>query len=328
MKKIKIGNKTINTNIFLAPMAGWTDLSFRLISREYGAKFCFYEMLDANSMIFDPQKNDADLIKTIKKDLPIAGQIVGSNVENIVKASKIFTKKRDMSFLDINSACPVKKITKKKAGAYLLKTPKILFKIIKTLSNEIDLPITVKLRLGYDKIDLKEILKITKGCEKNGASALFVHGRTRAQGYSGDIDYKTLKTIKEESIVPIICSGNIFSPKDAKEMFEKTLCDGILVARGSLGNPWIFKNIESYLKTGEIPPPPTILERKKALLKHLSLIEKYKQTSEFTKRGQMRRISQFYIKGTRNAAKIREAFNRTKSYEEILEIINSIEDGL
>ena len=243
---INIGNYKLKTNILLAPLAGCADLPFRLIMREYGAKFGFFEMIDANAL--KRNKKSLEMLKTTAKDRPIAGQLVGSNPEIMLSSAKEMINHVDIKFLDINAACPVRKVIKKKAGAYLLKEPILLYKIIKKLSSNLNLPITVKLRIGYDRTDNKNIADIAASCEHNGASAIFVHGRTRTQGYSGPVDYSAIRSVKNAVSVPVFGSGNIFTPEQAKEMMEGTGCDGIIVARGSFGNPWIFKNILNYIK--------------------------------------------------------------------------------
>ncbi len=179
---LKIGSKNIKTNIMLAPMSGHTDLSFRLIAREMGAKFCFFEMVDAKSLCYNNPKTLA-LLKTTKKDMPIAAQLLGREPDIMLKAAQKLTALANISFLDINSACPVKKVTSKQAGAYLLNDANKLCKIIKELASSLPVPITVKIRVGYGKADLAETLNLVKKCVKSGVSAVFAHGRTRSQGY-------------------------------------------------------------------------------------------------------------------------------------------------
>ncbi|MFA5839832.1 MAG: tRNA dihydrouridine synthase DusB [Candidatus Margulisiibacteriota bacterium] len=318
---VKIGSQEINTNIFLAPMSGCTDLPCRLISRDFGAKFCFYEMIDAHSLIYRSVKGDSEYLLTCIEDQPIAGQLLGADEETMLKAAKIFLSLRKLSFLDINAACPVKKVVKKKAGATLLKNPTQLNKIIKTLATKLDIPITVKLRVGYSKADDKEIIKIAKGCQKNGAAAIFIHGRTQKQGYSGEISYKSIAAVKEAVKIPVFGSGNVFTAELAKKMLDETGCDGILVARGALGNPWIFKDIEHYLKTGKNLPPPTQEERLKAMQIHLNYILKHKHPKNMI--GFLRKIAIWYTKSFPNASKMRQEIGLAKSYDELLETIES-----
>lgn len=303
-------------------MAGCTDLSFRLIAREHGAKLCFLEMVDANSMV-NRKDTDIDIIKTIKKDSPLAGQLVGATPELMVKAAKRLLKLVDIKFLDVNAACPVKKMMKKKAGSYFMKEPDNLFKIVKLLSTKLDIPITVKLRIGYNHVDQEHIMDIAKKCEADGASALFVHGRTMKQGYSGEIDYETIRKIKDSVKVPVFGSGNVFDPKMAKKMLDNTGCDGVMVARGALGNPWIFENIEKQLE-GKPLYIPSIEERLTVLKEHLAYLKKYKIIHPESLIGYMRKVSLWYVREFEGAGKMRGIINSVKSYEELLELIHKL----
>jgi len=237
-------------------MAGCTDLSFRLIARESGAKVCFFEMVDTNALIYN-NPGTFRLLKTTEEDVPLAAQLLGSDAEGFMRAAeKLITLAPRISFLDINSACPAGKALKKGAGAELLDNPELLASIVKILSSELPVPVTVKLRIGHTKKDPALIRRTARSCEDNGAAALFVHGRTALQGYRGAVDYESIAEIKRSVKIPVFGSGNIFSAEDAENMFRETGCDGILVARGSLGNPWIFGEIETFLKTGEKTPAP------------------------------------------------------------------------
>ncbi len=321
---IEIGSAKINTNIFLAPLSGCSDLAFRLIAREHGAKFCFFEMIDANALIRSHKKTVGSILKTMKKDLPIAGQLLGADPSLMLDAAQKFATIADIQFLDINSACPVKKVIKKGAGAYLLEKPETLYKILKKLSSSLKIPITVKIRIGYHKKDEEIITDTVQRCRQNGAAAIFVHGRTQAQGYAGTVDYKLINTIKKSLDIPVFGTGNIFSPELAKKMFDETGCDGILVARGAFGSPWIFKNIENYLKSGKIPPAPDLSLRKKVLKKHLSYIKKYRDSKPDTEIGVMRKVAIWYLKGFPYATKTRDQISRVRDYAALLKLIDGL----
>jgi len=277
-------------------MSGITDLSFRLISREFGAEQCFFEMLDAKITLCNHPGSRRPL-RTIKQDTPIAAQLVGSDPRVMLDAAEKLRTLVDISFLDINSACPVKKIIKKGAGAALLQNTETLGKIINALSSRLPIPVTVKLRTGFDKRDIKKCVNTALHCEANGASIIFIHGRTRSQGYSGIIDYESIKAVKDAVGIPVMGSGNIFAPSMAKKMLDETGCDGLLVARGALGNPWLFRNIEEYLHNGETHTRPAIGVRKKVLAKHLAYIEKYNEMSDTNKTGYMGKVKKWYLKG-------------------------------
>ncbi len=320
---IKIGSATIDTNIFLAPLSGCSDLAFRLIAREQGAKFCFFEMVDANALIRNYEKT-LGLLSTTKKDSPIAAQLLGADPAVMADAAQKLVSIRDISFLDINSACPVRKVVSKGAGAHLLEKPDMLCKILKKVSSSLKIPVTVKIRTGYHKNDIKKIINTAEKCQESGAAAIFVHGRTRAQGYSGEVDYEAIKKIKEAVRIPVFGTGNIFTPALAKKMFDETGCDGIAVARGAFGNPWIFRNIENYLKNGCVLPEPDLPDKKKVLKKHLAYIDKYRHSIPSAEIGFMRKVAMWYTKGLPGAATIRAKITRIQTYPKLIELIDSL----
>lgn len=314
----------MNPKIYLAPMSGVTDLAFRLISRRLGAAHCFFEMIDSKALLYDHPKN-RNLRKTIKKDFPIAAQLLGADPSVMLDAAEKLTALVDISFLDINSACPVKKVIKKGAGAALLEDTARLSEIIKRLASRLRVPVTVKLRTGFNKRDVRECVRIAQICQANGASIVFIHGRTMSQRYLGDIDYESIKAVKEALDIPVFGSGNIFNPFMAKKMLDETGCDGILVARGALGNPWIFKNTERYLKNGEPPKNPSLAVKKKVLKDHLAYIEKYKDIAQASKIGFMGKVTMWYFKGYYNAARIRTRIRKVRSYKELINLIDCVQ---
>ena len=313
----------MNPKIYLAPMSGTTDLAFRLISRKLGALHCFFEMIDAKSLVYKHPKTKL-LLKTIEKDSPLAAQLVGADPSVMLDAAEKILSFVDISFLDINSACPAKKIIKKGAGAALLKNTTRLGKIIKKLTSKLQIPVTVKLRTGFNERDVRESVRTAKICQANGASIIFIHGRAKSQSYFGDIDYESIKATKIALKIPVFGSGNIFNPLMAKRMLDETGCDGILVARGALGNPWIFKNIENYLKNGQTTSPLSLSTKKKVLKVHLAYIEKYKEITHTNKIGFMGRVTMWYLKGLFNAARIREQICKVTSYKKLINLIDHI----
>jgi nifR3 family TIM-barrel protein len=312
--------------IYLAPMSGITDLPFRLISREFGATQCFFEMVHANSIIYEHPKNKR-LLKTVKKDSPIAAQLLGADPGLMLEAAQKLATLADISFLDINSACPVKKVIKKGEGAALLENRARLGKIVKKLSSGLGLPVTVKLRAGFIKRDVRGCVKTALVCQENGASVVFIHGRTRLQGYSGDIDYESIRAVKKALKIPVFGSGNIFNPVMAKKMLDETGCDGILVARGALGNPWIFRDIRRYLKNSKIPEDKSLPEKMKVLKKHLGYMHKYNDAKASHKAGLLGKVAIWYLKNFPNASKIRDKVFRLKSYDELINLIDSVSDS-
>jgi tRNA-dihydrouridine synthase B len=315
----------MNPKIYLAPMAGITDLPLRLISRGLGAQHCFFEMLDAKATVYNHPASRRCL-KTLKKDFPIAAQLLGGDPCVMLDAAEKLTTLVEISFLDINSACPAKKIIKKGAGAALLNDTATLGKIVEKLSSKLRIPITVKLRTGFHTRDIKECVKTAKLCQTNGASTVFIHGRTSSQGYYGDIDYESIKAVKAALKIPVFGSGNILNPFMAKKMLDETGCDGILVARGALGNPWIFKDIDNYLKKGKTLKKPTLAVKKRILKKHLAYIEKYKDMTDNDKIGFMGKVTMWYLKGLHGATKIRVCISKVTSYKELVSLIDRVDE--
>ena len=325
---MKIGSTEIPTNILLAPMAGCTDLPFRLIARAQGAKFCFFEMVDCNSITYGAKRRVRSILKATEEDRPIAAQLLGRDPSKMLDGAGEILKLTSLSFLDINAACPAKKVIKKKCGAYLLKDESELCAILKKLSSSLPVPVTVKLRTGYDKADPEKIARLAKMCQESGAAAIFVHGRTQAKGYSGGIDYFSIKAIKDSVSIPVLGSGNIFSAELAGKMLAETGCDGILVARGALGNPWIFSEINDFITKRDARQAPSFTDRKMVLKEHISLIEKFKDPGPRGKVGHMRKAVFWYLKGFPQAARLREKVSLVNTYEKMIKLLDTIEEAL
>ncbi|MEA2082172.1 MAG: tRNA dihydrouridine synthase DusB, partial [Elusimicrobiota bacterium] len=315
--------KLFNTKVFLAPLAGCSDLPFRLICREHGAQMAFFEMISSNALVREREKT-LNMLKSAEADHPIAGQLLGSDPALMIDAALKMKERANVEFIDINAACPVRKVVTNGQGAALFKTPEKLFAIIKILSQKSGFPVTVKLRTGFDEPDIKKLIYIVRGCEAAGVSALFLHGRTRAQLYSGGVDYGAIKKVKESVGVPVFGSGNILSGPLAKKMLDETGCDGVLVARGAMGNPWIFKEINSFLKNGFCPPPPDKKHRIEVLKKHISYIRKYSDASAPSVIGKMRKAALWYLKGFALAAAARGKVTSAQNYEELLRILDKL----
>lgn len=321
---IKIGSCELPTKVLLAPMSGCTDLPFRLIAREHGAKFCFFEMIDAHSVTHHRKKTLA-MLKTVEEDRPIALQLLGNDPRIMLSAAKEILPLTEAAFIDINAACPVKKVMKKRAGAYLLKNGDMLCEMIKLLASSLSVPITVKMRLGHEKETLADITYLAKRCESSGASAIFIHGRTRLQHYAGTVDYPAIRAVKDSVKIPVIGSGDVLSGPLAKKMFDETSCDAILVARGSLGNPWIFDEIENCLKDGASPGPQDLPAIKAVAGRHLSYMQRHMECRDPGKVGVMRKVMLWYIRSFPGARQMRGEISLVKSYEKMLKLIDSFD---
>ncbi len=320
---IRIGSEKITTNIFLAPLAGCADLAFRLIARENGAKFCFFEMVDSNSLEYGPPRK-MSILKTVEEDAPIAAQILGEDPAVMLRGARKILERVKIPFLDINAACPARKVIKKHSGSYLLREQANLAAIIKKLASSLPVPVTVKIRLGYDTCTPEGIVSLAKKCQSSGASAVFVHGRTSLQGYLGEVNYEYIRRIKDALRIPVFGIGNIFSCQLAEKMFKLTNCDGIMVARGCLGNPWIFKVIDEYLGKGKIPKPVSPAEKRVVLKRHLEYVNVYNECHPDSKLGVMRKTVMWYLRGFPGAARIRQQICVVKNYEKMLELIDEV----
>ena len=314
----------VRTNILLAPMAGVTDLPFRMVCREFGAGCCFFEMVDVHSLVYGHPRS-MRILKTVNKDRPIAVQLLGSDPGRVLEAAQKVIDLLDVAIIDLNAACPAKKVVKKRAGAYLLKDRNSLSKIIKKLSSNLKVPVTVKLRTNYGPRDTDECVKTARSCEDRGAHAVFLHGRTVSQGYAGRVDYECIKRVKASLKVPVIGSGNIFDPQSARQMFLETGCDGILVARGALGRPWIFEEIEGFLKDGRLPRSKTLRFKKRVLKRHLSYIDRFKEMAPRDKLGFMVKVAMWYLKGLPSASRLRNRLCSVRSAEELQRVIERLE---
>ncbi len=324
---LKIGKLKLKSNLILAPMAGITDLPFRMLCRKFGVELAFVEMINCRSISFKSRRTK-QMLSTLPNDQPLGIQILGCEEQYILKSLEVL-KNYKFDILDFNAACPAKKVVRRQEGSGLMRDPKKFKKILKLVVKNAWLPVTVKIRAGWDKdsVNAKEIALISQDC---GVDALFIHGRTKAQGYSGQVDYNIIREVKKVLQIPLIASGDVFSGVLAKKMFEETGCDGLAIARGSLGNPWIFKEIKEYLKnekTGDgslkkrtVPLIPSQDDIAKVMLEHLDASVKF-----YGERNGViifRKFYSWYTKGLAKVRRLRERSSRVKTREEVVKIIN------
>lgn len=307
---LKIGSLKLKSKLILAPLAGISDLPFRMLNRMFGAELGFVEMINCRSMGFK-SKRTLQMLSTHPEDRPLGVQLLGCEEEYVLKALGVL-KKYEFDLLDFNAACPAKKVTRRGEGASLLKDPKLLHKLLKLIvkHSKKNLPITVKIRSGWDRnsVNAREVALLA---EDAGVDGLFIHGRTKMQGYSGDVDYKAIAEVKKALEIPVIASGNIFTAQLTKKMFDETGCDGVAVARGALGNPWIF--------SGEKPQKS---ETVRVMLKHMNdCIVFYGERVGVMK---FRKFFCWYTAGMRKVRQLREKSSRAKTHSQMLEIIEGV----
>ena len=316
MKKLQIGNVTLDNPIILAPMAGVSDLPFRLLCREMGAALVCMEMVSAKAIYYN-NKNTDSLMEIHPDEVPASLQLFGSDPQILAEMAKRI-EERPFSILDLNMGCPVPKVVNNGEGSALMKDPKLVEQILTALVRAIDKPVTVKIRKGFDDdhVNAVEIAKIAEAC---GVAAVAVHGRTRAQYYSGQADWDIIRQVKEAVSIPVIGNGDVTSPQKAEELVKQTGCDGIMIARGAQGNPWIFSEMITYEETGTLPERPGKEEVRDMMLRHARLQLKYK--GEFIGIREMRKHVAWYTKGLKGSAKLREEINRVESYQELEELL-------
>ena len=313
---MKIGNLELENNIFLAPMAGITDLPFRLICKENGAGLVYTEMVSAKALLYGDEKTKL-LLKTCKQEHPLAVQIFGNDLKAIAYAAKYVSKIGEI--VDINMGCPAPKIVKNGDGSKLLLNLELVEKIVKTAVENSTVPVTVKMRLGWDSENIVAI-EAAKIIEKAGASAITVHGRTRSQYYSGQADWDMIAKVKKSVNIPVIGNGDIRSGLDAKKAFEKSKVDAIMIGRASLGNPWIFREVLEYLKNGTNLSKPSNKEKLQTIIRHLQMEVEEKGENIAVK--EMRKHISAYTKGMPGSSEFRSKINSLDTLAEVKEALN------
>ena len=320
MKKLVIGNVELDNSYILAPMAGVTDLPFRLLCKEQGAGLVCMEMVSAKAIQYN-NKNTKALLEIHREETPVSLQLFGSDAEIISEIAKRI-EELPFSILDINMGCPVPKVVNNGEGSALMKNPKLVREIVSKMSKAIEKPVTVKIRKGFDDSCINAV-EIAKIIEDAGASAVAVHGRTREQYYSGKADWDIIRQVKEAVSIPVIGNGDVVSGESAIAMQKETGCDGVMIGRGAQGNPWIFSELLAYDRTGEMPKRPTMEEIKQMICRHARLQVKYK--GEYLGIREMRKHVSWYTSGLPNSARLRGEINAVES---LVELENLLEERL
>lgn len=317
----RIGNTTMENPLVLGPMAGVTDLPFRLLCKEMGCGLMYTEMISAKALYYK-NKNTLPLLATDKREQPVAVQLFGSESGLMADMAKTLEDK-GYQFIDINMGCPVPKIVNNREGSALMKEPKLVGEIIEKMAKAVSLPVTVKIRKGFDKDSINAV-EIAKIAQESGAAAVAVHGRTREEYYSGKADWDIIRRVKEAVSIPVIGSGDIVDVDSFIQMREQTGCDGFMIARGAKGNPWIFKEIDTYLKTGEKIDRPSLSEVLAMVRRHGQMMVEFK--GEYTGIREMRKHLAWYTWGYPGSSRLRGRVNEMETLEDLLGLLDEYED--
>lgn len=319
MPELQIGNVKLENDLILGPMAGVTDLPFRLLCKEQGAGLLCMEMVSAKGIMYN-NKNTKFLLTINERERPVSLQLFGSDADIISEQAKRI-EELPFDILDINMGCPVPKIVNNGDGSALMKNPLLAGEIIEKTARAIQKPVTVKIRKGFDEEHINAV-EMAHIAQESGAAAIAVHGRTREQYYSGKADWEIIRKVKEAVKIPVIGNGDVWTPQDAIDMRKQTGCDGVMIGRGAQGNPWIFKQILHYEQTGELLEKPSPQEVTEMILRHAKMQMEFK--GEYTGMREIRKHAAWYTAGYKNSAKLRGKINETETYEELKELLSHL----
>lgn len=316
-RTLKIGNVELKNRYILAPMAGVTDLPFRLLCKEQGAGLLCMEMISAKALQYK-NRNTKALLQIDPREYPVSLQLFGADPDIISEQAKAI-EELPFQILDINMGCPVPKVVKNGEGSALMKNPRLVYDVVYKTVRAISKPVTVKIRKGFDEEHVNAV-EIAKIIEEAGGAAVAVHGRTREQYYSGKADWDIIRQVKEAVSIPVIGNGDVTGSLAAEQLLEETGCDGVMIGRGCQGNPWIFRELNEYEETGKVPHRPSKKEIKEMMLRHAQLQIEVK--GDYLGIREMRKHVAWYTKGMEGSAKLRDEINRVESYEELEKLLN------
>lgn len=313
------GNITISSGVLLAPLAGISDLPFRMLCRQFGCEYAFIEMVSARALVFT-NRNTLKMLDRSKDDRPLGLQLLGNDPDVMARAVDIVNE-MDVDSIDLNAACPVNKVTARGEGSGMLKDPANIEAVLKVMVKQSRVPVTIKIRTGWDSSSLNAV-DVAKRAEQAGTAAVFVHGRTRQQGYSGRVDYESIRNIKNSISLPVAGSGDVLSAELAKRMLDETGCNGVIVARGALGHPWIFSEIANYLSSGSLMPSPSKDDICSTMTLHLDMMCNYHGEEQAIK--MFRKFFGWYSKGLAGSHALKSRAFKACAKEDMLALISEL----
>lgn len=321
---LKIGDIQMKNQVVLAPMAGVCNPAFRLIAKEFGAGLVCAEMVSDKAIIHG-NKRTLEMLYVDEREKPLSLQIIGGDRESLVEAAKVVDQQTNADIIDINMGCPVPKVTKCDAGARWLLDPNKIYDMVSAVVEAVNKPVTVKMRIGWDSEHIYAV-ENARAVERAGGSAVSVHGRTRQQLYTGKADWNMIKQVKEAVSIPVIGNGDVVEPEDARRMLDQTGCDGVMIGRGALGNPWMLYRTIQYLTTGELVSDPTPREKLEVAVLHMDRLIALRDESAAVR--EMRKHMAWYLKGLPGAARVKDKIMEQTSRDRLVEILNEYVDSL
>lgn len=319
-KPMRIGNLSFENPVFLAPMAGVTDMAYRILAREMGCPLVYSEMVSDKGIKYR-NEHTLKMLVTDERERPMAMQLFGEDAENVARAAEFIENLHCADIIDFNMGCPAPKVVKNHEGSALLLDPERAFKILKALRGAVSCPVTVKMRIGFDDKHIN-IMEMAKLAEEAGMDAIAIHGRTREQFYRDHANWEIIGEVKKTLNIPVIANGDVRNVKDLQKIMEVTGCDGVMVGRAAQGNPWIFRQLTEYLKTGAVLPGPTMDERKEIVMRHLDMLLEFK--GDYIGPREMRKHATWYTHGIPGSAGLRRQFNQAEKREDFLRILDTM----
>ena len=317
---MNIGNLSFDYPVFLAPMAGVTDTPYRILAREMGCPLVYSEMVSDKGINYR-NEHTLNMLKTEPQERPMAMQLFGAEADSVARAAEYMASLDCADILDFNMGCPAPKVVKNHEGSAMMRNPENAYKVLKALVAAVDMPVTVKMRIGWDDKNIN-VMEMAQLAQEAGVKAIAIHGRTREQFYRDHADWKIIGEVRQRLSIPVIANGDVRTVEDLDKIRQETGCEAVMVGRAAQGNPWIFRQMTEYLKTGRILPGPTLEERKQVIVRHLDMLLKFK--GDYIGPREMRKHATWYTRGLKGSAELRCLFNQAVSRDDFLRILDKM----